>query len=228
MEPSFVHNIDDDHAQKGSQQGISVLHTGSQVFPIHFFWKRAEFHIEQKAHGECSHEAQHPGDIFPIFLIKKRTKCKNKNDANYHGNTHVHRGMNPQIHPGKGYQCGNRNTQYLHPTIPGGIGNAAIGSHGALGVSTGKAITVSPCPGLLHNGKLRVLHPGPGNTAVQFEELVENRTHKPNRHEVIPSGFIHAPEENQCNGQKNDFTSQIGNSQHNSIEPACPYLFQQS
>ena len=93
-------------------------------------------------------------------------------------------------------------------------------------MSAGEAVAAGFRDGSFQGMKIGVTDPGPGDAAEDLEELIGHIAKQANPHQIIALVLIHTPENNDGDGKKGCFFAQVGDQQHELIEPGQPDLLQ--
>ena len=181
MNCSLIQKIGQNHAKQGSQKAVGIFYALGQIFGIHIPGKGGQLHIEHKGQGAGGHGGEQGGEDPGPPAVHRRFDQKHQGQSRPGGSQNVCRGVDAQIHPGKGDQNHQNAAQNPDPGPPGTPAQDAKGPYGILRVTAGKAIACGICPGRFYNGKFRVQHPGPGHTAQELQKLIEHRAEKAHR-----------------------------------------------
>ena len=127
--------------------------------------------------------------------------------------------MDTQVHAGEGHQHRDDDADDAHPSAAGELGNAAEGAHGVLGMAAGERIAGGLGAGALYNGEVAVQHPRARDTEEQLQELVQHRSGKAHRQQIVAVALADAPEDEQRRHHKDGLLPQVSDGRHHRVQP---------
>ena len=94
-------------------------------------------------------------------------------------------------------------------------------------MTAGEGIAAGFLPGRFQDGEILIPHPGPGDSAQQLHKLAGQGTKQAHAQDIVTLILIHAPKDDQRHHKERRFLAQLGDAQHQFIQPGNADLFQQ-
>ena len=161
-----------------------------------------------------------------LDVWEERPEGKRQHQAGDEGHAHVQRGVNAQIHARKGDEQYNDRADRAPERAARPHAQAAEAGEGVLRVPAGEGVAGSLRPSALHDGELRVLHPGARYAAGDLQELVEDRAREADGEYVIAQPLADAPEDDDCGRHVYHLPAQLGDGGHDGVQYGGAYILQ--
>ena len=169
-------------------------------------------HVEQQNQRKPQEAGYQPPPAVRGFLraVKQTGHHRHRGRAREQRHNHIQRRMHAQIHARKGHRQNAQNAQSRKDAVAHPQGQHAQHARGRLRVSAGEGIARCACARRLHDGKLRVDHPGAGDEEHRLEQLVEHCACQPHKQQTESPALVEAPHQRKPHQHKEGFLSQQG------------------
>ena len=141
--------------------------------------------------GEQKRDADAQRDALPFGI--DGVEQKNQRNADRKGEQHVRGVVDAQIHPGEAHNGDEDNKQDTEPFLLAESGPGAKRSGDIRGVAAGKGIALGCGAGTLHDGEIRMRHPGTGDLTENFGKLIDIQAEEGDDQRVAAPLFADAP-----------------------------------
>ena len=221
--------VSQEKSENATEDLVGVFHTVGVILGIDIGREREEMDKQQEGYPQRRHGTEEdPHALGAVHgLVDQRIKAKDQNQGHQRTDAHVKGRMHAEIHSGQRHQHTDHDADDPRGKAFGKAGDSAEDANRRLGMAAGEGIACGLGAGAFHNGKALVLHPRTGDTEQELHELIQHRSRKAHRQDIISLMLVDAPEEDQSRQDKEGLLAQVRDCREEGVQHGIADAFQE-